>query len=207
MNTPLTGRRWTFDRADLLGTRLTLLVIAALATLGGLVLPALGLVRGDPLTRTVAVPGDTVPDLPLRAGATATDSGEVALSLADPSMGTRIAGLLPGLALALAMIVVAVLVLRLLGRLSDDQPFLASSVSLLRGFALVLLIGPLLVGAFSMIADLAVTGAAYADGAAVHASLDLGPYLLVMALGLIVAAIAEAFARGAQLEAELDGLV
>lgn len=202
------GRIFTFDRWDFVATR----VLIAVITLGSLAItvvwPVILWLRGQPLQWVVAV--DTTAGLPnevsLAAGASAQWNGEALVTLAQASASTWLATLLPGLITTAAIALVAGQLLGLLRDIQSREPFVAASVRRLRIIALILLVAPMVALTADAVAGAAVRSAAFVD--APFAFLFTANGILIGAgTGLMVAALAEAFARGAELRADVDGLV
>ena len=202
------GRVLTFDRWDFVVTRVLIVAI----TLGSLAItvvwPVILWLRGEPLQWVVAVDATAgLPDeLTTSPDAAAQWNGEALVTLTQASASTWLATLLPGLITTAAIALVAGQLLGLLRDIQSREPFAAASVRRLRIIALILLIAPMVALAADAVAGAAVRSAAFVD--APFAFLFTANGILIAAgAGLMVAAIAEAFARGAELRADVDGLV
>lgn len=195
-------RLLTFDRADFLGTRILLWLVLLGAPAVCVVLPALRWAAGEPLTWTVGV---DQPQAPVAGGAEVLGS-DLAVSVPDADTGTWLATLLPGLVLSLAVAAGCWLLLRLLGRIQRGEPFVTASVWSLRGVAGLLIITPLPVAVASGLAGSRVAEAALTDP---HDGfvVDLAGVVVACLTGLLVGAVAEAFARGVQVQRDVEGLV
>lgn len=202
------SRILTFDRWDFIATKVLIVAI----TLGNLVItviwPATSWLRSEPLRWVVTV--DTA--IGLRDGlstapeAAAQWNGEALVTLTEASTSTWLATLLPGGIVTGAVAVVAIQLLRLLNDIQAREPFAAASVRRLRTIALVLIIAPMLDLAANAVADAAVRSAAFTD-TPFTLLLSANGVLATIGAGLMVAALAEAFACGAELRANVDGLV
>ncbi|HNN49126.1 MAG TPA: DUF2975 domain-containing protein, partial [Marmoricola sp.] len=109
--------------------------------------------------------------------------------------------------LLIGVLLGAWLIHRLLGRIMAGEPFSPRAVWWVRGLAAVLLLWPCLLYPL----NLALTGAALGEvvdtsGMTVSFQVPMMGFGF-MVLGLLVAAIGEAFARGAQLRQDSEGLV
>ena len=188
--------RW--GRSDQGGLEALIWAVLALGALG--LLPRLvGAVRGDPIPLETELPGSMVRPA---AGVQGPLTGEVVL--ADPSAVEQALSLLPAvLGLALAALG-AVLLLGIVRALRDGDPFTPGSARRLTLLALLLAVGAPLV---QVVGDLARTALlARVETAAdlpVQFTLPLWPLLAA----LLVAFLAEVFARGSALRAEVEGLV
>lgn len=202
------SRILTFDRWDFVATRVLIMAI----TLGSLAItviwPAILWLRGEPLQWVVAV--DIATDLPdeasLATGASAQWNGEALVTLTQASASAWLATLLPGLITTAAIALVARQLLGLLRDIQSREPFAAASVRRLRVIALILLIAPMVTVTADALAGAAVRSAAFVD-APFAFFISANGILVAIGAGLMVAAVAEAFARGAELRADVDGLV
>lgn len=202
---------FTFDRWDFLGTRLLLGAVAVGVAGFGVVAPSVQWLRGDPLTwqldtgRTDELATDQVIAGP---GVELTWPGTADVEIRDADAGTWLATLLPGVLLATATVVVVLALLRLLGSIQAQRPFAPAAVRSLRIVGATLLVGAVLVSAAGSFADAAVRDAALdlATGTTTF-EMSLGPVVVVAAVGLVCAALAEAFAHGIELADDVEGLV
>lgn len=195
----------TFDRADFSATYALLGLIAIGTALVAVVWPLIDWWRGVPLSWLVATV-DAGPAVAANPGAVAHWNDGVQVTLDHASATARITAVLPGLLTTAAVLLVALQLLPLLRAIQTGEPFVAASVRRLRVIALVLAIAPVL----TLVAT-AMAGAVIRAEAIPSASfaLEFSPsgIIVPLATGLMVAALAEAFSRGAQLRADTDGLV
>lgn len=202
------GRILTFDRWDFVVTRVLIVMI----TLGSLAItviwPVIMWLRDEPLRWVVAVDATVgLPDeLTTNPAATAQWNGDALVTLTQASPGTWLATLLPGLITTAAIALVARQLLWLLRDIQSREPFAAASVRRLRIIALILLIAPMVILTANATAGAAVRSAAFTDAPFAFTFSTTG-ILVAAGTGLMVAALAEAFARGAELRADVDGLV
>lgn len=202
------GRILTFDRGDFIATKLLIIAI----TLGSLAItviwPVISWLRGEPLRWVVGV--DVAAGMPEELATTTNTAaqwnGEALVTLHQASATTWLATLLPGLIVTAAVALAAIQLLGLLRDIQAREPFAATSVRRLRIIALILIIAPMMVLTAGAIADATVRGAAFVD-APFALFFSANGILVAVGAGFMVAALAEAFARGAELRADVDGLV
>lgn len=198
----------TFDRADFIATKVLIMAIALGSLVITLIWPVISWLRGEPLRWVVAVDvAAGMPDeLTTTSNTVAQWNGEVLVTLSQASTTTWLATLLPGLILTTAVALAAVQLLGLLRDIQAREPFVVASVRRLRILALILIVAPMLSVAADAISSAAVTSAAFVDAPFALLFTANEPFIAIGA-GLMVAALAEAFARGAELRADVDGLV
>ncbi|MFT4163644.1 MAG: DUF2975 domain-containing protein [Microlunatus sp.] len=198
----------TFDRADFIATRVLIIAIALGSLMITLIWPVISWLRGEPLHWVVAVDvAAGMPDeLTTTSNTVAQWNGEVLVTLSQASATTWLATLLPGLVLTTAVALAAVQLLGLLRDIQAREPFAVASVRRLRILALILIIAPMLSLVADAIASATVRSAAFVD-APFALLFTANGILIAIGAGLMVAALAEAFARGAELRADVDGLV
>ena len=119
----------SFDRTDFLLTKLMIAAVAVGVPLASVVAPLVRWATGRALHWEVAGTSATsVPaDLATRVGVEARGTDTLALRIDGAGAGTWLATLLPGLALSVAVALGAWLLLRLVQRIEDGQPFVAAS--------------------------------------------------------------------------------
>lgn len=194
--------RLAFDGTDHKGLKAVLWVGALLALLLDVIAPVLSGFAGDPIHATVraelTVGG-------LGPGVTVDSPAAVLVAIAEPTTSQRVLVSLPGALGAVAVLIVVRLLLGLLGNLRDE-PFTAQNVRRLRGIALVVGIGAVVVSLVESVCDflLADPGAL---GEGVQRTFELSLPIGFLAVMLVIAAIAEAFRHGARLREDVDGLV
>ena len=116
--------------------------------------------------------------------------------------------MVPGVLLAIATVIVAVALLRLLASIEAQRPFAPAAVRSLRITGATLLAGSILVTLAGSLANVAVLSAAVdLQGDPTTFTLEFGPSLVIAAAGLVCAALAEAFAHGIKLADDVEGLV
>lgn len=186
----------TLDRADHWALRGLIWVIVGMSVVFALALPLWTWAVGGDLESHL-VTDVTSPDM---QRATVDSPQQVAVMLQDPSAMTRLAHLLPGLIAVVATVWGAILLLRWLEDLRNGRPFAPATPGRLRMIGILLAFAPILSEAASGFAQLQATS--HADPEAVGATMTLPiPWFVA---GLVVLAISQAFARGAQLQADVD---
>jgi hypothetical protein len=197
------GRDWlAFDGTDRKGLQVVLWAGAVLVLVLDIVAPVLAGFAGEPIHTTVRA---EVTLGGLAPGVTVDNPAEVLVAIAEPTMSQRLLVSLPGVLVAVAVLLVVRLLLGLLGDLRDE-PFTRQNVRRLRAIAVVVGMGAVVVSVVGAICDfLLADPGAVGDGVqrAFELSLPIG-FLAVM---LVIAAIAEAFRHGVQLRDDVDGLV
>lgn len=203
--------RLQFDRWDFLGTKAVLLLVAVGTPLLSVGAPVWRWLSGGPLrweAQTGVTDALTSPQVVPRDGTRLTWPGDLRVSLDDPDAGVWLASLLPGVVVSAAAVVIAVSLLRLVGRVQARTVFVRDSVRTLRVVALTLLASAVLVTTAGAVADSVVMAAAVETRATTATfTLDAGPAVVVFVTGLVVAALAEAFAHGTRLADDVSGLV
>lgn len=198
-----------FDRWDYLGTRVLLIASAVATLVVTVLLPVVEWARGRPLVSTVLVDGDppAVTDPPLLAGAEATWDRAATVSLGDASTGAWLASLLPGVVLSVAVLLVVAGLVRLVAGIQRDGGLSDGSVTTLRVVAVTVIAAPWALSLAAGIAEDRVRTEAFGGSGATVSFEVTGAMLALTVLGLVIAALAEAFRRGASLEHDVDGLV
>ncbi|MGL5811207.1 MAG: DUF2975 domain-containing protein [Nocardioides sp.] len=198
-----------FDRWDFLATK-TLLAVTGIATPVVLLLaPAWRWAQGRPLqwSADIVVNRLAAPTITARPGAELTWDGTARMTIDDPAPSVWVATMLPQAFVALTVVAVIVVLYRLIVRIQSGTAFVMASVRGLRIIALILLAAPWFVLPLGGYADAAVVGTALAGTQINDFALVTGGSLAVMAAGLMIGAIAEAFAQGQRLQDDVDGLV
>ena len=188
--------RWS--RKDQTGLEALIWAVLGVAGLG--LLPrVVGAVRGEPIPLETELPDSMVRPAEVVQGPL---TGEVVLR--DPSAWEQALALLPAVLGLVVAGVGAVLLLGIVRALRDGDPFTPGSARRLTLLALLLGVGAPLV---QVVADLTRTSllsrVEAAPGLPVQFTLPLWPLLAA----LLVAFLAEVFARGSALRAEVEGLV
>lgn len=199
-----------FDRSDFYASYLVIAFLAAAVPTYVLVMPLLTWIRDLPLRTQVQLEGGEPLPTELAApapGVQLTWDGATTARFEHLDAGTWLAFLAPGLVVTVATLITAWLLWRLLRSIEDGRPFVAGNLWRLRGIAAVLLLGP----------PLHLVAGAWSAGALTAAALEEAPtgfwfmlspsFVLVMGVGMLLAAIAEAFRRGTALEHDVEGLV
>jgi len=199
-----------FDRWDFLGTKVLLMLVAVVTPLVTVVLPVVTWLTGGALVWEGEVGSPAAlqqPDVVALGGADLRWPGTATVSLPDADTAVWLASLLPGLVVSLTTVTVALLMSWLLRRIQRGDAFVAASVTVLRLVGLTLVVGSLVTRASSAIADASVQSSAVGTNPYVTVTLSLSAPLAFILVGLLVAAVAEAFAHGARLADDVAGLV
>jgi Protein of unknown function (DUF2975) len=135
---------------------------------------------------------------------TLTGTREAELTFQQPDLVQRILLDAPGIVTSAMTLLVIYLLIRIARTLQAGEPFAPPNARRIRMFAVVVLIvgvlGPIIE---TVTTGLLVEGSPVADVIAVEAHIS-GPPILV---GLLIAALAEVFARGTRLRQDTEGLV
>jgi len=191
-----------FDRWDGMALRFVLWLIVAMGVGANVVQPIVTWVRGGSLS--VSYPGTiTVPELD-RVG-TAYGNGVYDVVIDDPTPWQRVADLVPGVLMSLLIVWVVVLLQRVLRHIVAGEQFAAGQVTRLRLVAFLLGLGVPLVFATEFIAGGVLLGSVDLGGMNIIA--DVAFPWLMLAAGMVVALLAEAFKSGAALRDDVSGLV
>ncbi len=199
-----------FSRFDFLATRGVLALVAVTTPVLAVGMPLLSWARGRPLVWTAQVD-------PARAdlrgivaapGATVDWTGDLALSVGQAPTSAWIYSLVPGVVLSVAVVSVAVLLLRLTRRVQRSEAFVSDSVRSLRIIAFLVMMASLCTQLADNVASSAVLAAALPDEPDVlPVTLFSGGAFVMLLTGLLVGVIAEAFAQGTRLADDVAGLV
>ncbi len=199
----------TFDRWDFLATRVLLALIALAATSLLVIKPLWDLARGNPLhwSLNLDIDGLSTATVSAQSGAQLAWDGAARVILTEPSTAVWIATFVPKALVAATIVAIVVILYRLMAQIHRGAPFVRSSVRGLRVIALILLIVPWVIVPFAGRADSVVTREALTISGPESFTLFTGSFVLMMGVGLMVAAIAEAFAQGQKLQDEVEGLI
>lgn len=190
-----------FDRWDGMALRGMLWLIVVLGVGANVVQPVVAWLRGESLS--VSYPGEiTVPELD-RVG-TAYGDGVYDVWLDDPTWWQRVVDLAPGVLMSVLIVAVVVLLQKVLRHVVAGEPFATGQVTRLRLVALLLLGAPAISSA-EFVAGGMLLGSMDLGGMNIIAAIDL-PWLMI-AVGMVVALLAEAFKSGAALRDDVSGLV
>lgn len=193
---------WAFGRSDRWGFTALLGLAALVTVLGGVVAPIRDWTAGTPVPVEVYAPV-SVPAL----DAVGVEHGLGAFEVLVPvsSAGVRMLAVLPGLLVALLVVVGGWLVLRLMRTVAAGEPFAPANVARLRGLAVLLVFGSSVVFFLEMAVRGALLGTVDLGGLEPGLVLDV-PWLAILA-GMVLALLAEAFAAGTRLRDDVEGLV
>lgn len=179
----------------------------ALVALFGLLQPLFSVLgAGDPTTaRTVVITQAAVtPGAAAGGDLTLTGTRQAELALRDPDITQRILLDTPGiLASALTLLAIFLLV-RIVRTLRAGEPFVPPNARRIRVIAaIVLVVGVLGPVAEAITTQLLVRGSPVAELVAFEMRINAMPFVA----GLLIAALAEVFARGTRLRQDTEGLV
>lgn len=200
----------SFDRWDWLLTKGFIALVALLVPLFTVLLPTLMWIQDEPLEWT----GPTGQNDVIRSaegiaqdGVVAHWTDEAAVTIANAPADVWAASLLPGVVLSLATLSICWFLYRLITQIQSEKEFTRVSVWSLRGIALSLILGAAVFTVVTGIADDIVMSRAVdaTDGPLITIGIA-GP-IIVSVCALVIAAIAEAFAHGANLQDDVEGLV
>lgn len=202
----MNARLLTFDRGDYRIMRLIMVLAAIGLPLGILGLPAYDLFAGNPLS--VALPASNLAPVAVAEGVTVGPAGSVLVEVAGAPLGVWAVSLVPGLVVLAAAAVVLVLLWRVVAAAAAGAPFTVDTVHCLRGISLAVLLG----GAAHMVVAGFVDAALSrrflpGEEAVLFVRTSDGGVLFVFAGCMLIAMIAEVFARGVVLEDQLEGVV
>ncbi|MFL6079024.1 MAG: DUF2975 domain-containing protein [Ornithinibacter sp.] len=191
-----------FDRFDRWGLVVLLGAVALGAILAGVVEPLAGWATGAPLTPQV-VSAVTVP--PLDAAGVGYGEAAYAVDAVDPGAAQRLVALVPGILLAVLVVLSCWCIVLLLRTVASGDPFDPANVTRLRIIAGALVVGAPVGYLLQLVSDAVVLGGLDLGGLDLTFTLDI-PWLPMVA-GLVVAMLAEAFKAGSRLRDDVDGLV
>ena len=162
---------------------------------------------GDPLVWVTAVsrPGAAVPELS-RPGVDVAWEDSVVWTITDPTTGQRLAALLPALLTSVLLLTGCVLAWRLVRSALAREPFGPSAVRRMRALAVLVLGYAIVLPPVRTLAGMAVLWSVDDTGSLAWL---ISPASLIVPLvvGLLVLMVAECFAVGQRLSADVVGLV
>ena len=196
----------TFDRGDFTVTKLLVGAVGVGVPVFTLLLPLWGWLTAGPLAYEFSDVGRPAlqPGLRLDDGVSLQGGSTVGVRIEGASTSTWLVSLLPGVLLSVMGVTIAVVLLRLVQRIQAGTPFVAASARSLRLVGFVLLGGTIALGVGTGIADRVVRSRTFTESD-VATSFTFS-FLPVLA-GLLVLALAEAFAQGVRIQDDLEGLV
>ena len=194
-----------FSRGDFRMTRVAMVAVAALYPLLSLTPPLVGWVRGAPLRMLghTVTPGPAVDEAPM-PGVTSRYTDEVLWTISDPTVGQRLAALLPVLLVTVLLGAGCVFLWRLVGATQRGEPFDATTVLLLRALGVLVMAYGLLHPFLPSIVMLLVFWDESAPSVA--ATLDLFN-LFPFVVGTLILVVAECFRIGLGLREDVEGLI
>ena len=196
-----------FDRSDFGISFVVIAFLAAAVPVYTLVMPLATWARGTGLVGEIDLSGQRLGETQTAPGAEVLSAGVGRARFETLDTQTFLAYLAPGLVLTVATLLVACLLWHLLRSIQSGDPFITASVWRLRGIAGVLLLAPPLHAVASAFSLGSLTHAALVDSPPGLLFLLSPAPLMVMGVGLLLAALAEAFRRGTDLERDVEGLV
>jgi len=165
-------------------------------------------IGGEPLRSTTyaLVDAPAMDDPMLGPGTTAVYTGEAIFTVTDPSVLQRLAYLGPKAISWVVLAVIAVLVLRLLRRAEDGQPFTRRSLVDARWTGIMLVVYGLVLPVVRFWFLIVLLGQTRKEFAVAFSFRDITVWPMV--LGAVVLALAQAiYARGLELTEDAEGLV
>lgn len=199
-----------FDGVDVKFTKAAGVGVAVVTALFAIVWPIVSWVRGEPLVVWFdgAAEGAAEGMVPGAApGVTVTHGSRVFAEFAEASPGLWLASLVPPALFVIFLVFVLWLLWRLLDDVGDAHPFTMANVARMRGIAIVMMGGSVVLLFARGLANGYLASHAFVDESVLFAY-DFEPSsLLLPGVGLLIAALAEAFKRGIQLESDVEGLV
>lgn len=206
-----------WSRTDSVILTFVLAVFLALQALHGLFLVVwgLGFVRADSragldlLTRPLPSEASaSVTGVVPHGNVTVEGVERMVLVFHDPSVGERLLLVAPALLTTLSIGLVAYLLLRMLPSLREGDPFSAANVRRAYTVALTVITGSLLVPACAGVTGAVLESRALGTDPSLTFTFGLeGGTVPLVLVGLILAALAEIFRRGARLRHDVEGLV
>lgn len=195
-----------FDDTDFTLTKLIAAGVTGLTAVISIVNPVIAWVSGDPfVTQLDGV--DVAPAGGGKPGVTLTHSPELTAEIADAGPGLWLASLAPSVLFVALLGLVVWLLWQLLDDVQAGRPFAAINVKRMRGIAMVIIVGAALMFVVQGIVNGVMSQAAL-EGSTMFFSYDTSlSDLLLPGVGFLLAALAEAFRRGIELESEVEGLV
>ncbi len=200
----------TFDRWDFLSTKGLIVIAAVLVPLFALVQPTWLWVQNEPLEWT----GPTGQDEQVRSAEALAKSGveahwadEAVVKITDAPNDVWLASLLPGLVISLAALSICWFLFRLITNIQREREFTGASVWALRGIAMTLLLGAAVYTVVAGIADDIVMSSAVDGPETPLITISIVGPIMISVCALVIAAIAEAFAHGSNLQEDVEGLV
>lgn len=204
------AKLFTFDRWDFLSTKVLIVLAGLLVPIFTLLVPAAMWAQNKPLEWA----GPTGQDEKARSAEAIAKSGteahwadQAVVKITDASTEVWMASLLPGAVLTLVTLSICWFLYRLITGIQREKEFTSASVWALRGIALSLLIGAAAYTVVTGIADDIVMNSAVNGPETALITISIVGPILISVVALIIAAIAEAFAHGAKIQDDVEGLV
>ena len=204
------ARLFTFDRWDFLFTKGFILLAALLVPLFTLLVPAARWAQNKPLEWV----GPTGLDQQVRSAEAIAKSGveaywadQAVVKITDAPTDVWLASLLPGVVLTLATLSICWFLYRLITGIQSEREFTSASVWALRGIALSLLLGAAVFTVVTGLADDIVMNSAVNGLETPLITISIVGPIVISVCALLIAAIAEAFAHGSNMQEDVEGLV
>ena len=195
-----------FSRSDFQLTRIIAVLVTlatfAMAVVGPIVSWAVGeplVAQVDHLRETAATGG--------KPGVTLTHASGLTATFADAGASLWLASILPGVLFFAILLVVVWLLWGLLGDIEHGEPFMPANVRRMRGIALAIVAGAFVLFLASGVANGYLTQHALKGTTPFFVNTTTTSDLLLPGAGFLIAALAEAFKRGVELEGETEGLI
>ena len=178
-----------------------LLIVAGGALLTG-ILGTLTTMTDSPLPVPATLEGEPV--VLAEDGGSRVEVSDVELTISDPSIGERLLAAAPIVLASLTIGAVATLLLEVVRSIREGDPFHRANARLLTAAALVALVGGTIASAVGWIVSATLTSSA-PESFGLDTSAELS--FLPLAVGIVLAAVADVFRRGTDLRDEVEGLV
>ncbi|MEA5453522.1 DUF2975 domain-containing protein [Sinomonas sp. JGH33] len=166
--------------------------------------PVLGWLQGSALSTTVTLDARAALGPNPGPGLVPGSTGRADIEIVDPTASERLVAALPGLGGSLTALVVAMLLYRFVADLNRGEPFSKANVRRFRLISLAIAAGAMAVAGANSALGYVIAGR-LSDPARLAFTFELP--LAWFGAALAVAAIAEAFAIGARLRSDVEGVI
>ncbi|GAA3600957.1 hypothetical protein GCM10022199_00450 [Marihabitans asiaticum] len=207
-------RLLTFDRLDYAGVYLALAGVGGGVTFAQLGDPLLAWADGDPLRTSLTIEalsdestGGPWEGLRPKPGVDLGWDGMTQATFADPTTQVWLAHLAPRVLVVAATLIVILGLWRVLKSIRDGRAFTNANLRRIRGVAATLVVAPLLLVVPIVVRAAVLTDAAVETRGTIFTVTLPWQYLAVTLVGLLLAALAQAFEHGVELEDDVEGLV
>ena len=195
-----------FDDTDFKLTKLIAVGVTAAAAVITIVAPIVQWATGQPLVVGLEGVAEGAVD-GARPGVTLTHGAAFIAEFANPSAGQWLASLVPNVIFTALMAVVTWLLWGLLDGVRDGRPFTHANVGRLRAIAIVIIAGAAMLFVAQGLVNGYLHSSAVEGASVVFLNDSSASDLLLPGVGFLLAALAQAFRRGVELEEDVEGLV